>query len=651
MKTTTKLLKTIPFLLAAAALFYGCKEDAFDNDDNDIVTGYTYHIKTEIGAAQGDAAANGKARSLTLDSNSVVHSTWEAGDQLIAYNNSDRNRSAQTAYSLLNVAQAGIGTQHSAFEGTIVSRQPVSTNDLLCFLYPGGASTDSTPTITPVIRSQSHRYDTASRIKKTVLLDLTHQDGTVATIGKKFDYQWAAVYPQSVNGNDVQCTVGHLQREIAIWAINVGRNVDSLTITNMKWSDVFDLSTGDFVGYNNLQQYTITLRHPISDKNGYIYIAVLPGSYADVVVTAYTFLPNSDLGVMTQERVVRAITFEKDKIYRSAAIFNTHNSTKQYVQVQGVKWAKGNFIYYRDTTYANAPEYWGIAPGQAYLSGTRPWGFGSNMMDQPTARQWGIFFAGQNENENDLFRCGDIRRANTISSYSAYCILYDYHTAGSNTIHISKTLFTNQSATVITTDSAQAACGDLVWLHTRNRHQKYRLPSDAEMHVLFEEANVRPGFCRTNLGRIYGWYFWTNRGTANERVQRSPTTVNSWSEYEDVTNAVRLDAGLFLPYTGLVVGGTGSTIDSTCMLNSPRNATGCYWTDYLDQSNFNYVSFNTGNYVSFNPGYSYIWESVFAASNQRKAVAIRPVWDETSDDIDDYIPGAPDFYLLDHLNY
>ena len=633
MKTTTKLLKTIPFLLAAAALFYGCKEDAFDNDDNDIVTGYTYHIKTEIGAAQGDAAANGKARSLTLDSNSVVHSTWEAGDQLIAYNNSDRNMSAQTAYSLLNVAQAGIGTQHSAFEGTIVSRQPVSTNDLLCFLYPGGASTDSTPTITPVIRSQSHRYNTASRIKKTVLLDLTHQDGTVATIGKKFDYQWAAVYPQSVNGNDVQCTVGHLQREIAIWAINVGRNVDSLTITNMKWSDVFDLSTGDFVGYNNLQQYTITLRHPISDKNGYIYLAVLPGSYADVVVTAYRFFPNSDLGVMTQERVVRAITFEKDKIYRSAAIFNTHNSTKQYVQVQGVKWAKGNFIHYRDTTYANAPEYWGIAPGQAYLSTSGPW---LTRDDLITSRQFGILFSRQDAEDIDLFRCGDIRDA--LVPQRGTHIIYNYHATGSNTTHISKTFFKDFEATQTTTDSAQAAYGDLVWLHTRNRHQKYRLPSDAEMRKLFEEANVRPGFCRTSNGLIFGWYFWTNRGTANERVQRFPTTVNSRSEYEDVTNAVRLDAGLFLPYTGLRLDGS-VLIDSTWM-SDLRIAMGCYWTDYLDQSNANYVIFNTG--------YSNIWESTF---DKKPAVAIRPVWDETSDDIDDDIPGAPDFYLLDHLNH
>ena len=619
MKIPTKFLITIPFLLAAVALFYGCKEDAFDNDGNDSATGYTYHITAETGAAQEHAQANGKARSLTLDTNSLVHSTWEAGDQLMVYNLSDNDQSTDTAYSLLNVVDTN--TQFSAFEGTLVSKNQVSTNDRLCFLYPGGAALpNSNLTITPVIKQTRTMsgaiYDyyepDNSKIKHLVYLDLSQQDGSIATISKKFDYQWAAVHPQSVNGNDVKCTVGPLQREIAIWAIKDPGRPRYLQIDNIKSADVFDLGTGEFAtGNHSNKKYRISILpyrfYYNPPQDGYLYVAVPPGTYYDVVITR---LYVKGARMTTYKR----ITFEKDKVYRTTLPLKSDVATsKPYVEVQGVKWAQGNFIYDKDRTPDGNPddsvEYWGIAPKQWWISGTK-----TSQLQQAYH---------QTASQVDLFRFGAIASALNLTSG-------DYMRGGTN---ISKKLYTDNLGQNTTTDSAQAQYGDIVWLHTRNRTQKYRLPSDAEMRALYEHANVKAAFVKKRFSYtpaamqrdtngIYGFYFWTNHG--EPRIQILPTRINQRDQYEDVTSLLRLNKGLFLPFTGKRA--ANSDLVEFKYVYYFGGVYGQYMTDLLSSNALNW-DFCFGNTT---------WN--YTPNNSKgEAVAIRPVWDETSDEdgIDD----------------
>ena len=630
MKIPTKFLITLPCLLAAAALFYGCKEDEFDNNGNDIATGYTYHIKAETGAAQEHAQANGKARSLTLDSNSVVHSTWKTGDQLMVYNFGDNEESTETAYSLLNVADTGVNKKFSAFVGTLVSKNQVSRNDRLCFLYPGSASTGNDRTIKPVAKrtramsggATNEYYESDNnQIRRFVYLDLSHQDGSIATIGKKFDYQWAAINPTSVNGNEVNCTVGPLQREIAIWAIKLPGDKSWLEIDNIKSADVFDLSTGEFVTNNatSNRKYHIVIGNTNthyqmgeaglpskSPKDGYVYVAVLPGTYYDVTLT---FMASKVPTTKTYKRV----TFEKNKVYRTTptGFLDTYIMmpyTHPYVEVQGVKWAKGNFVHLvnGDPDFPDwHPEYWGVAPGQFYIAGGK-----ASQFKQPYQ---------QKATYMDLFRFGAI--ASALNLTSGDCM--------SGNKSISKQLYTDASGQTTTTDTALAKYGDIVWFHTKNYTQKYRMPSDAEMRALYEHANVKAARYRYSYGSgtnpetdyVFGLYFWTNHGEHGEpRVQIFPTQQRD--QYDDVTALVAFDKGLFLPFTGKRA------------VNS--DMVEFRWLHYFDGIYGQYMSDLSSDSTS---NWNYLWgnkEWNRTSNSKREAKAIRPVWDETNTDTYDY---------------
>ena len=636
MKIPTKFLITLPCLLAAAALFYGCKEDEFDNNGNDIATGYTYHIKAEIGAAQEHAQANGKARSLTLDSNSVVHSAWEAGDQLMVYNFGDNDESTETAYSLLNVADTGVNKKFSAFEGTLVSKNQVSRNDRLCFLYPGSASTGSNPTITPVAKrtramsggGATYEYYESdnNKIRRFVYLDLSRQDGSIATIGKKFDYQWAAIYPTSVNGNEVNCTVGPLQREIAIWAIKLHGDKRWLTIDNIKSADVFDLSTGEFVtnNANSNRKYHIAIGNPnyymgdnglprVYSPDGYIYVAVLPGTYYDVTLTGVSIKNPTT-------KTYKRVTFEKNKVYRTTLTYKdfpdshdwSYKPKHPYVEVQGVKWAKGNFVHLvnGDPEVPDwHPEYWGVAPDQYYIAGGK-----ASLLRQPYQ---------QNANCMDLFRFGAI--ASALNLTSGDCM------SGNNTI--SKQLYTDASGQTTTNDTAQAKYGDIVWFHTKNYMQKYRMPADSEMIALYEHANVKAARYRYPYGSgtnpetnyVFGLYFWTNHG--EPRVQIFPT--QQWDQYDDVTALINFDKGLFLPFTGKRA--VNSDTVTFRYLHYFGGIYGQYMSDFSSNNNDNW------DYLWGNMG----WNRT--SNSKGEAKAIRPVWDETNtDDTDEYSWSADD---------
>ena len=608
----TKLFMTLPFLLAAAALFYGCKEDAFDNDGNDITPNYTYHITAAATAAGGDTAANSKARSLMLNPTRDVVSRWETGDQLLAFNNTDADGSSQTAYSLLTVAPTGNGQQNSAFDGNIVSKRQISTSDLLCFLYPGSASTGTDRTIKPVVRKTGTNPDGKpfyyygvpddNKIKHLVMLNLSHQDGTITTLGKKYDYQWKAVRPTAVNGTTVQCSVGAMQRKIAIWGLrfkdpngNAMADIDSIKIANVTSSDVLDLGTGNFVTDNNIPCTVVSLR-PVSGKfscalGDYVYAAVLPGTYTDVRITVWK---GTDRYIKTYHQM----TLEANKSYQTnvkTALDAPEQGNKlPYVEVQGVKWAKGNFIHYKDVP--TQAEYWGIAPTQWYISG---WGF-TTPNGQTSTSQF-LFNPEQNPNDLDLFRWGDIADALDVhdETYKAY---WSYNMA--------KEFFDKGPGhTIVPRDRAKF--GDIAYYYTYYNRQRYCLPSDADMRKLFEKANVKPAFCFTpNGNKIYGAYFWTCN-TGESRTQLFPT--QRLGDYEDVTQQVRNDEGLFLPMTGLRYPMMPQVIYRNV---ANKNAYGQYMTD---RSN----ALNNAQYFFFGQK---IWSFANAAIPKSQATAIRPVW-------------------------
>ena len=154
-----------------------------------------------------------------------------------------------------------------------------------------------------------------------------------------------------------------------------------------------------------------------------------------------------------------------------------------YVEVNGTKWATGNFIHYK----TGAQEYWGIAPAQWWIS---------NYADAPTADNkvgnkdikydaansgsqfWYIGTSSgkytQNPNDLDLFRYGDIVDALTLTKSLAY--------AGFTGEEISGKYYKGRliPGSSITNNRSQAKYGDIVkyWTEDGNHNYYYAYPNE-----------------------------------------------------------------------------------------------------------------------------------------------------------------------------
>ena len=614
-KTTT----AASAMVIAALMMSGCQADEITSPDDINDSMHIYHISAGVTNTQEDGREKSpQRRAMSEDAQSLLHSEWASEDELMAYCLRDNDKSREKDYSLLANTSTG---KSGGFDGEIKTVNEITTTDELCFFYPGSASKGNGKTIysaksfkgngkeidqdgkeTSVEYVYHERQET---IMHLVELDLTRQDGTAETIGRKFDFQWAKASPKTVNGAEVNVNVGKMQRQIAIWGLRFaskdGRiltDIDSIYISNMTSIDVFDLGTGRFVEENTYDEAENIVIKPASGKltsaNGkYTYVALFPGNYSNVLITAY-------VGGKCYARTYNAINIEVDRVYRTDVLQMEEVNPKPYVEVQGVKWATGNFIHYQDPGDASK-EYWGIAPAQwwisqRYIPGEEIPGW------WPTSQ-----FKNKNResvtNDLDLFRYGDIENALNLKA--------GYYKAGTG-IDIA-TNFYESTGTHKTTTRDKAFCGDIVWYYTMYKNQKYRMPKRDEMRTLFKEANAIPGYCYSDNGLpIYGAYFYTNHG--EKRKKTFPTRPGKYYKYTNVTALVRAGKGLFLPITGMrkVMGATMFFRDMTYF----GGAYGQYMTSQSTTSDLSVdLFFGTTE-----------WN--FSANGKGQGKAIRPVWDE-----------------------
>ena len=599
--------------IVALSVCTACQDDDMSQQPTGPATSvHTYRIVADV-----DAAPDGEGtRALTEDASNLIRSNWLQNDKMIAYCLKDNNNSKEEQYSLLQSATAGKG---SKFDGTFKSVKAITASDEICFFYPGAASVGEEATITSAIRKTGDGkkaplvyYEQQPTIKQTVELDLTEQDGTAETIGKKFDYQWAKAKPSAVNGTDVTVKSVNMQRLIAIWGLRFANsegiltNIDEVYISGVKALDVLDLGTGQFVDDNiNDENDNVVLKpakkgDTFTSANGkYTYAAILPGTYAKVLITVF-------VGDKCYAREYTNITLDANKVYRTDVINMEQVNDKPFVDVQGVKWATGNFIHYGVEGSGN--DYWGIAPTQWWISQ-------NYIQDTET----GLWITSQFKSDGlrsipedlDLFRFGDIVSATTLEG-----ALKCHYKSGQ--WEICKTFFASDGPyqkPVTSRDEAQF--GDIVWYYTMNDNQKYRMPKGEELKLLYEKANVIPAYCYSNKGRrIYGAFFYTNNG--EPRKKTFPTRVNALQKYNNVTALVRANKGLFLPITG-------------------RRNIGVSLIGYRDMT---YGAGAYGQYMSSTTGtaapklsYDAFFgptEWNFSPNGKGQAKAIRPVWDPSS---------------------
>lgn len=513
--------------LMAAPLLTSCQDDV-DSSAGENSNIHTYSLVADASEGLQQAPAS---RALTEDASHNIKSSWANEDEILTYVINDGLEA--TNYSTITNKNLGNGNR---FDGEIASKKAITTSSQIAFLYPGKAAQGNDKTITPVVLSKERSslfHEVSDKTQELVELNLTQQDGTAETIGNRFDFQWAKQSPKSVSGKKVNVNIGKMKRLVTIWGLRFTddknkplANIDSIYVSNVKGSDVLKLSDGTFVDGNPEDEMMNVVLKPKAGKKfssvggNYTYVAFLPGTYEDVVVTAY-------VGSKVYQKSYSSITFGSDKIYRTDLLKMEDTKQKAYVEVQGIKWATGNFIHYKE----GSQEYWGIAPTQWWIS-RRAVMLNSNRKEVSSG---GILQSSQFEStpkqttdDVDLFRFGSIAKALSFTGIPGLDV--------SGETEISQKI------------SSDGKHGDIAWYYTKDNKRKYRMPTEAELKTLYTTAHVIPAYCYTDKGTVvYGAFFTTNNG---ERKKLFPTKAKRYDKYTNVTALVRANKGLFLPITG-----------------------------------------------------------------------------------------------------
>lgn len=513
--------------LMAAPLLTSCQDDV-DSSAGENSNIHTYSLVADASEGLQQAPAS---RALTEDASHNIKSSWANEDEILTYVINDGLEA--TNYSIITNKNLGNGNR---FDGEIASKKAITTSSQIAFLYPGKAAQGNDKTITPVVLSKERSslfHEESDKTQELVALNLTQQDGTAETIGNRFDFQWAKQSPKSVNGKKVNVNIGKMKRLVTIWGLRFTddknkplANIDSIYVSNVKGSDVLKLSDGTFVDGNPEDEMMNVVLKPKAGKKfssvggNYTYVAFLPGTYEDVVVTAY-------VGSKVYQKSYSSITFGSDKIYRTDLLKMEDTKQKAYVEVQGIKWATGNFIHYKE----GSQEYWGIAPTQWWIS-RRAVMLNSSRKEVSSG---GILQSSQFESspeqttdDVDLFRFGSIAKALSFTGIPGLDV--------SGETEISQKI------------SSDGKHGDIAWYYTKDNKRKYRMPTEAELKTLYTTAHVIPAYCYTDKGTVvYGAFFTTNNG---ERKKLFPTKAKRYDKYTNVTALVRANKGLFLPITG-----------------------------------------------------------------------------------------------------
>lgn len=615
------LCGTMAFSLAA------CQTDELSDNPAAENTQKVYHVTVSADAAQG---TNASTRALAVDpaNGKRLISEWAMNDGLAAFVNGDEGK--QNNYFVLTTDRGG---KSAKFIGDIAAAgRSMSTSDNISFLYPAVALKGTNKTITPVERREESvavgtvskiiSYVPSAKIQKFVSLNLSRQDGTAASLGSRFDYQCKTARPQKVEADKLDIKIGKLQRLVSFWGLrftdennNKLSNIDSIYVSNIKASGVLNLTDNTFASDDQYEANKSIAVIPAngtkfsSADNQYTYIALLPGNYTNVHIMVYS------KGKMYEQEYAN-VNLTADNVYHTDILHMTPVGPKPWVEVQGVRWATGNFIHY-------GPErggYWGIAPAQWWIS-QRAVTLNNrrkvtNYSNGTSTSQFADF-PTQKVEDVDLFRYGHIKEALKLKDNQ----VFKYSVAGKKLYYPSSP----GSYTDWDINGTGATRGDIAWYYTKDKHQHYRMPTGAEMKKLYTEARAIPAYCYTDKGtKVYGAYFTTSTSGGYHEFP-AKRFVKSIDSYTNVTALIQANKGLFLPYTGLRDPGS----DGMKMrdLSNDGNAYGQYMTTDESQWKDRSADFFFG---------AAEWN--WAEHPKTQAKAIRPVWDSGDNTLDsDYL--------------
>lgn len=533
---------------AAFALSFASCSDTI-NDEKVSSNGLPkYELTVNVGSPE--------TRSLKVENNKVV-SYWENGENFLVYQVTSPD-TRLTEYSYLSPSGLSGAVKSARLRGEISGN--LAKGQELAFLYPGNAlKTNMQGSVRSSVRSEDTdvykiiepmeledgEYVPSKKPSLRLGVNISQQEGTLESLGKLYDLQYGRAAVTEMTNGKATATVNSMSRKVAIWAISFKNkdnnalftNIDYVAILGVKPTGQLDLKTGNWVDNGQEGTGTVTLAQKDGSKmNGSdtFYAAILPGTYTDVTVMVAA---NNKYYIA---KVKNGKQFKEGEIYTNKSVpVSAKETDKPYVEVAGVKWAKGNFIHYKDK--ATNKEYWGVAPAQWWISRYADQGQGDN------GTVIGSQFFKENYkddvNDIDLFRYGAIKEALNLTSDKGKSM-------PTNKGLVQKWYKGDGMLAAETTDRSQAVTGDIVWYYTYNNHNKYRMPQKSELAGLLN-VNSWAAYCYTDKGnKVYGMYFCDPKPGQTAVKATKLNFKKSFYNLPDVTQEVRLGHGLFLPLNG-----------------------------------------------------------------------------------------------------
>lgn len=484
--------------------------------------------------------------SITDQGSQGLSAMWEMGDEMTVYNKTYPSSGYHTI-------KATSTSKTANFVGTA----DCEVNDQLRLFYPS-IGTEGTVT------------DPAGN--GTLTLDISEQKGTLEDIQQHYDFFYGEATVEEVSDNAAVADAELSQNLAAICKFTFKCNkeyvkdISSVEVTNVASTATFTLSSRTAPALTPSAAGTINVVAANNIDNS-VYVTLFPGE------TAPSFTVMAADG--KYEGTLSAATLQAGKYYnvvvettRTGGGIDDVNLSEDYVEVCGVKWARGNLQY--DPVNGGDEgfvENWRIAPTQWHWIGFED-------VDNTT-----IDIKDQTI-IHDNFYWGVPSKPFCTTNYSSNQVASNEDITGTNK--------------------------DLAFVKSNG---KYRIPKKTELELLIYDASYQYGYILAEEGvRVYGMLF-TEPG--NERTTSLNTRQISLEE---------LKRGLFLPAGGKLM--DKKIIDESFTIS---NRTGTYasslcatpW-DRVDSFHY-YMPY----YLTFSPsGIISKWENEYKNNYYYK---IRPV--------------------------
>ncbi len=402
--------------------------------------------------------------------------SWEMGDIMSVYNKT------YPASGYENVT-ASSSTKNTTFTGMVTCEQ----GDILRFFYPA-------------IGSEGSVTGTAGNLT----LNLANQNGTLENIQQHYDFNYGEATVTDVTDETATANAGTTDNLMAICKFNFKcdgaylKSIKSVDIAGVATTATFSLSARNTPELTPGEISTLNVACGSNDK--YIYVALFPGA------TTPTFTVTTNEGIY--EGSLPSSTLVAGKYY-NVTVSTTRTGdappSDDYVEVCGVKWARGNLMY--DPVNggdAGFMENWRIAPEQ--------WYYVSSLTESAKDNFNGLYL-GEEAYSSNIYGW-----AGRTEDYSARLFYYYNNWYETNSFE-----YANR--------------GDVAYWAS---HGKYRLPTSTEISFLINIASYQYGYIESNGTRIQGVLFTTPNG---ERVTNKTSIRLEESQLKN---------GVFFPFAGRV---------------------------------------------------------------------------------------------------